>query len=70
MNNKNSTAASPAIEGTYGCEMKGDVTLDVRAGSVAGIVGTEEPVDKSIIRGNLHIIAGNPLMRISDQVRD
>ncbi len=58
--NKNSTAASPAIEGTYGCEMKGDVTLDVRAGRVAGIVGTEKPVDKSIIRGNLHIIAGNP----------
>ena len=59
--NKNSIdTASPAIEGTYGCEMKGDVTLDVRAGRVAGIVGTEEPVDKSIIRGNLHIIAGNP----------
>ena len=57
--NKSSTA-SPAIEGTYGCEMKGDVTLDVRAGCVAGIVGTEELVDESIIRGNLHIIAGNP----------
>ena len=57
--NKNSTAASPAIEGTYGCEMKGDVTLDVRAGCVAGIVGTEEPLEESIIRGNLHIIAGN-----------
>ena len=66
--NKNSTAASPAIEGTYGCEMKGDVTLDVRAGSVAGIVGTEEPVDKSIIRGNLHIIAGNPAYENTDQV--
>lgn len=59
--NKNSTdTASPAIEGTYGCEMKGDVTLDVRAGCVAGIVGTEEPLEESIIRGNLHIIAGNP----------
>ena len=58
--NKNSTAASPAIEGTYGCEMKGNVTLDVRAGSVAGIAGTEEPLEKSIIRGDLHIIAGNP----------
>ena len=57
--NKSSTAF-PAIEGTYGCEMKGDVTLDVRAGCVAGIVGTEEPLEKSIIRGNLHIIAGNP----------
>ena len=56
--NKN-TDTSPAIEGTYGCEMKGNVTLDVRSGSVLGIVGTEEPVDKSIIRGDLHIIAGS-----------
>lgn len=66
--NKNSTAASPAIEGTYGCEMRGDVTLDVRAGSVAGIVGTEEPLEKSIIRGNLHIIAGNPAYENTDRV--
>ena len=67
--NKNSTdTASPAIEGTYGCEMRGDVTLDVRAGSVAGIVGTEEPLEESIIRGNLHIIAGNPAYENTDQV--
>ena len=65
--NKSSTA-SPAIEGTYGCEMKGDVTLDVRAGRVAGIVGTEEPVDESIIRGNLHIIAGNPAYENTDRI--
>lgn len=31
--NKNSNA-SPAIEGTYGCEMKGNVTLDIRAGGI------------------------------------
>lgn len=48
--------------------MKGDVTLDVRAGCVAGIVGTEEPVDKSIIRGNLHIIAGNPAYENTDRI--
>lgn len=67
--NKNSTdTAAPAIEGTYGCEMKGDVTLDVRAGSVAGIVGTEEPLEKSIIRGNLHIIAGNPAYENTDRI--
>ena len=66
--NKNSTAASPAIEGTYGCEMKGNVTLDVRAGSVAGIVGTEEPLEESIIRGNLHIIAGNPAYKNTDRI--
>ena len=65
--NKNSTA-SPSIEGTYGCEMKGDVTLDVRAGCVAGIVGTEEPLEESIIRGNLHIIAGNPAYENTDRV--
>ena len=65
--NKSSTA-SPAIEGTYGCEMKGDVTLDVRAGCVAGIVGTEAPVDESIIRGNLHIIAGNPAYENTDRI--
>ena len=65
--NKSSTA-SPAIEGTYGCEMKGDVTLDVRAGKVAGIVGTQEPVDESIIRGDLHIIAGNPDYENTDRI--
>lgn len=67
--NKNSTdTASPAIEGTCGCEMKGDVTLDVRAGCVAGIVGTEEPLEESIIRGNLHIIAGNSAYENTDRI--
>ncbi len=67
--NKNSTAtASPSIEGTYGCEMKGNVTLDVRAGSVVGIAGTEEPLEKSIIRGDLHIIAGNPDYENTDRI--
>lgn len=33
--NKNS-GARPAIEGTYGCEMKGNVTLDIRAGGGTG----------------------------------
>ena len=67
--NKNSTAtASPAIEGTYGCEMKGDVTLNVRAGRVAGIVGTEDPREESIIGGNLHIIAGNPAYENTDRI--
>ena len=55
--NKN-TDTSPAIEGTYGCEMKGDVTLDVRSGSVSGIVGTGNSSKDSIIRGDLHIMAG------------
>ena len=67
--NKNSAdTASPAIEGTYGCEMKGDVTLDVRAGSVAGIVGTEDPREESIIGGDLHIIAGNPAYENTNRI--
>ena len=49
---------TPAIEGTYGCEMKGNVTLDIRSGRANEICGTQEFVDKSIIRGDLHIIAG------------
>lgn len=57
--NKNSTA-SPSIEGTYGCEMRGNVTLDIRSGRANDICGTQEFVDTSIIRGDLHIIAGSP----------
>lgn len=49
---------TPAIEGTYGCEMRGNVTLDIRSGRANEICGTQEFVDKSIIRGDLHIIAG------------
>ena len=48
--------------------MKGNVTLDVRAGSVVGIAGTEEPLEKSIIRGDLHIIAGNPDYENTDRI--
>ena len=57
--NKNSTA-SPSFEGTYGCEMRGNVTLDIRSGRANEICGTQEFVDTSIIRGDLHIIAGSP----------
>ena len=57
--NKNSTA-SPSIEGTYGCEMRGNVTLDIRSGRANEICGTQEFVDTSIIRGDLYIIAGSP----------
>ncbi len=37
-------------------------------GGVSGIVGTEEPVDKSIIRGDLHIIAGSPDYENTDRI--
>lgn len=58
----------PAIEGTYGCEMRGNVTLDVRAGGVSGIVGAEEPVEDSVIRGDLHIIAGLQAYENTDRI--
>ncbi len=58
----------PAIEGTYGCEMRGNVTLDVRAGGVSGIVGAEEPVEDSVIRGDLHIIAGSQAYENTDRI--
>ena len=65
--NKN-TYTYPAIEGTYGCEMKGNVTLDVRSGSVSGIVGTGSSSKSSIIRGDLHIMAGYPDYENTDSV--
>ena len=58
----------PAIEGTYGCEMRGNVTLDVRAGGVSGIVGAEEPLEDSVIRGDLHIIAGSQAYENTDRI--
>lgn len=64
--NKNSTA-SPSIEGTYGCEMRGNVTLDIRSGRANEICGTQEFVDTSIIRGDLHIIAGSPDYKNTDR---
>lgn len=49
---------SPAIEGSYGCEMRGNVTLDVRSGRANEICGQNEYADPSAIHGDLHIIAG------------
>ena len=37
-------------------------------GGVSGIVGTEEPADKSIIRGDLHIIAGSQKYENTDRI--
>lgn len=49
---------SPSIEGTYGCEMNGNVTLDIRSGRASEICGTFDSPGTSVIRGDLHIIAG------------
>lgn len=37
-------------------------------GGVLGIAGTEDPVDKSIILGDLHIIAGSPKYENTDRI--
>ena len=59
---------SPSIEGTYGCEMRGNVTLDVRSGETLEICGTEGDASESIIDGNLHIIAGSESYANSDRI--
>ena len=41
--------------------------ISVRGG-VSGIAGTEEPVDKSVILGNLHIKAGSPEYENTDRI--
>lgn len=64
----NKSDSAPYIEGTCGCEMKGNVKLDVRAGNVYGIVGTEGPVEESVIRGSLHIIAGASSYENTDRI--
>lgn len=46
----------------------GNATLDVRAGGVSGIVGAEEPVEDSVIRGDLHIIAGSQAYENTDRI--
>ena len=55
--NKNAET-SPSIVGTYGCKMQGDVLLNVRSGRSTEICGNYESPKKSIIGGDLHIIAG------------
>lgn len=49
---------SPSIVGTCGCEMNGNVILDVRSGETNEICGNYEFPEKSIICKDLHIIAG------------
>lgn len=50
---------SPSIVGTCGCEMNGNVILDVRSGETNEICGNYEFPEKSIICKDLHIIAGS-----------
>lgn len=60
--------SSPSIVGTTGCEMRGDVVLEVRAGATNEICGNYEYPEKSIIKGNLHIIAGSKNYENTDRV--
>lgn len=52
------STSAPSIAGTDGCEIKGNVTLDIRSGHVTEISGHYEYAAKSDIDGDVHIIAG------------
>lgn len=60
--------SSPLITGTDGCEMKGDVILDIRSGRANEVCGQYEWPAKSVIHGNLHIICGAEKYENTDRV--
>lgn len=64
----NGGTGNPAIDGTSGCEIKGDLTIEARAGQCDGISAQREYVDKSVVDGSAHIIAGSPDYENTDRV--
>ena len=64
----NGGTGTPAIDGTSGCEIKGDLTIEARAGRCNGISAQRESVDKSVVDGSAHIIAGSPDYENTDRV--
>lgn len=64
----NGGTGTPAIDGTSGCEIKGDLTIEARAGQCDGISAQREYVDKSVVDGSAHIIAGSPDYENTDRV--
>lgn len=64
----NGGTGNPAIDGTSGCEIKGDLTIEARAGRCNGISAQREYVDKSVVDGSAHIIAGSPDYENTDRV--
>ena len=56
----NGGTGTPAIDGTSGCEIKGDLTIEARAGRCNGISAQREYPAMSIVDGSVHVIAGSP----------
>ena len=56
----NGGTGTPAIDGTSGCEIKGDLTIEACAGQCDGISAQREYPAMSIVDGNVHVIAGSP----------
>lgn len=56
----NGGTGTPAIDGTSGCEIKGDLTIEACAGQCDGISAQREYPAMSIVDGSVHVIAGSP----------
>lgn len=64
----NGGTGTPAIDGTTGCEIKGNLTIEARAGQCNGISAQREYASKSIVDGDVHVIAGSPDYENTDRV--
>ena len=56
------------IVGAYNSHVKGNVTVQVKAGYATGIEGMREDPNQSIVDGNIHIIAGDPAYAGTDRI--
>ena len=56
------------VIGAYNSHVKGNVTVQVKAGYFNGINGMREDSDQSIVDGDIHIIAGDPAYEGGDRI--
>ncbi|MCU6747538.1 MULTISPECIES: SHIRT domain-containing protein [Lachnospiraceae] len=56
------------IVGAYNSHVKGNVTVQVKAGYAIGIEGMREDPTQSIVDGDIHIIAGDPAYEGTDRI--
>ena len=56
------------VVGAYNSHVKGNVTVQVKAGYCTGIEGMRESPTQSIVDGNIHIIAGDPAYANTDRI--
>lgn len=56
------------VVGAYNSHVKGNVTVQVKAGYFNGINGMREDSTQSIVDGNIHIIVGDPAYEGSDRI--